>query len=131
MQRAADISAQGFKAVWNLTPLIVEVWNATRPGVSERYLASIMLSECVKHGAECLAYPPIVAYGTNGLTIHYCSPESMVGDSNLILMDAGCEIGFYASDVTRCWPGSPLADFSQWQVHWSSKSFVQYRSASK
>ena len=65
-------------------------------------------------GADRLAYPPVVAVGSDALTIHYSRNDKLLrgGGSThsnahaLVLMDAGCEHWGYASDVTRTWPAS-------------------------
>jgi Xaa-Pro aminopeptidase len=50
------------------------------------------------------AYPPIVASGQNGLILHYTENNQQLNRNDLILIDAGCEVGYYASDITRTFP---------------------------
>ena len=52
-----------------------------------------------------MAYPPVVARGANAATIHYSHSSASYRDTDsLVLMDAGCELHGYVSDVTRTWP---------------------------
>ena len=57
-----------------------------------------------KNGAYSDAYTTIVAGGDNGNTLHYISNSQQLQDGELVLIDAGCEYGMYASDITRTIP---------------------------
>ena len=50
------------------------------------------------------SYPSIVGGGENGTILHYNTNQSVVKDGDLVLVDAGCEVQGYASDITRTWP---------------------------
>jgi Xaa-Pro aminopeptidase len=76
---------------------------ACRPGMMEFELEAEFLHEFRRHGAEC-SYPPIVAAGANACILHYRSNDAPLVDGDLVLIDAGCELGMYASDVTRTFP---------------------------
>ena len=76
----------------------------TRPGVREGALAAAFEFECRVHGASRVAYPSVVAGGADACTIHYGRNDKRAAAGQLMLMDAGCELGGYASDVTRTWP---------------------------
>uniref|UniRef100_A0AAY5F619 Aminopeptidase P N-terminal domain-containing protein n=1 Tax=Electrophorus electricus TaxID=8005 RepID=A0AAY5F619_ELEEL len=56
------------------------------------------------HGANYLAYPPVVAGGNRANTLHYISNNQIVKDGEMLLLDGGCEYFGYVSDVTRTWP---------------------------
>jgi Xaa-Pro aminopeptidase len=75
----------------------------TRPGMLEYELEAEFLHEFKRHGAEC-SYPPIVAAGANACVLHYRSNDAKLEDGELVLIDAGCELEMYASDVTRTFP---------------------------
>lgn len=62
---------------------------ATKPGITEHQLFTIVDYECRMHGAEYLAYPPVVAAGNNANTIHYISNTQKTEESDMVLMDAG------------------------------------------
>ena len=76
---------------------------ACRPGMKEYELEAEFVHEFRRHGAEC-SYPPIVAAGANACILHYRSNDALLVDGDLVLIDAGCELGMYASDVTRTFP---------------------------
>ena len=71
--------------------------------MKEYELEAEFLHEFRRHGAEC-SYPPIVAAGANACMLHYRSNDAQLVDGDLVLIDAGCEFGMYASDVTRTFP---------------------------
>ena len=76
---------------------------ACRPGMKEYELEAEFVHEFRRHGAEC-SYPPIVAAGANACVLHYRVNDASLRDGELVLIDAGCEVSMYASDVTRTFP---------------------------
>jgi Xaa-Pro aminopeptidase len=76
---------------------------ACRPGMKEYELEAEFVHEFRRHGAEC-SYPPIVAAGANACVLHYRANDASIRDGELVLIDAGCEVSMYASDVTRTFP---------------------------
>jgi Xaa-Pro aminopeptidase len=56
------------------------------------------------HNARNEAYSSIVASGKNACILHYINNQSKLNESELILIDAGCEYEGYASDITRTFP---------------------------
>lgn len=85
---------------------INETMAEARPGYSEHHLFAMVDYKCRMNNASHLAYPPVVAAGTNGTTIHYINNTQLTKPGDLVLMDAGCEYGGYTSDITRTWPVS-------------------------
>ncbi|KYN36963.1 putative Xaa-Pro aminopeptidase 3 [Trachymyrmex septentrionalis] len=83
---------------------IVKTIQSSKPGMSEHQLFTTVDYECRMHGAEYLAYPPVVAAGRNANVIHYINNNQIIQSGNLVLMDAGCEYHGYSSDITRTWP---------------------------
>ena len=59
-----------------------------------------------KNGAYSDAYSSIVAAGNNANTLHYIANDAKIHKDDLILIDAGCEYDYYASDITRTIPVS-------------------------
>lgn len=57
-----------------------------------------------KSGAYSDAYTSIVACGNAANTLHYIENSQKLVDKKLILIDAGCEYDYYASDITRTIP---------------------------
>jgi Xaa-Pro aminopeptidase len=96
MRRAAAISTEAHK----------RAMRATRPGRNECEIEAELLHEFRAGGSEYPAYTSIVAGGTNACVLHYISNNAVLKDGDLLLIDAGCELGSYASDITRTFPVS-------------------------
>jgi Xaa-Pro aminopeptidase len=94
MRRAAEIS----------TGAHVRAMQAARPGMMEYEIEAELLYEFRRHGAQFPAYWPIVAGGPNACVLHYRNNDRRLGDGELLLIDAGCELDGYASDITRTFP---------------------------
>ncbi|MCB1922581.1 MAG: aminopeptidase P N-terminal domain-containing protein [Gammaproteobacteria bacterium] len=94
MRTAARISAQAHG----------ELMRRCRPGMYEYQLASLFSHECQMAGAGHLAYPSIVGGGNNACVLHYVENRDALQDGDLVLIDAGCELDYYASDITRTFP---------------------------
>ena len=94
MRRAAAISAAGHRLLMQ----------RCRPGMSEQQLEALFVGACAEHGARFQAYPPIVGGGHNACVLHYVSNDAELNDGDLVLVDAGCELDGYASDITRTFP---------------------------
>ncbi|MFN3428568.1 MAG: aminopeptidase P N-terminal domain-containing protein, partial [Candidatus Sericytochromatia bacterium] len=94
MRRAADVTARGFEAAIA----------AIRPGVSERAVRAAVLHAFAASGAEGPAYEPIVAGGARATVLHAPATERVLALGELVLVDMGAEVGWYASDVTRTYP---------------------------
>src|SRR5262249_26324429 len=83
-----------------------EVMRAARPGLHEFQLEALLLRRFAAEGAAGPSYPPIVASGENTTVLHYTENRRRIGALDLVLIDAGCEVGGYASDITRTFPVS-------------------------
>ena len=94
MRRAARISAEGHRRLMRLC----------RPGRNESELESEFQYHCATQGARYQAYTPIVGGGVNACVLHYVDNGAMLRDGDLVLVDAGCELDGYASDITRTFP---------------------------
>lgn len=79
---------------------------ACRPGMYEYQLQAEIEHEFATHGASHPAYSSIVGSGANGCVLHYTENRSQLQDGDLVLIDAGCEYQYYASDITRTFPVS-------------------------
>jgi Xaa-Pro aminopeptidase len=62
------------------------------------------LHEFRRQGSQSPAYPAIVAGGANACVLHYVDNDQQLKDGELLLIDAGCELDGYASDITRTFP---------------------------
>ena len=76
----------------------------TRPGKFEYEIEAELLHDFVRHAARHPAYASIVAGGANACILHYVENTSELKDGELLLIDAGCELEGYASDITRTFP---------------------------
>jgi Xaa-Pro aminopeptidase len=74
-----------------------------RPGRMEYEVMAELLHEFRSHNAD-LSYHPIVGGGANACVMHYRRNDQRLADGDLLLVDAGCEHDYYASDVTRTFP---------------------------
>ncbi|HEX7054173.1 MAG TPA: Xaa-Pro aminopeptidase [Burkholderiales bacterium] len=77
---------------------------AARPGRNEYEIEAELLYEFRRNGAQFPAYSPIVAGGANACVLHYVANDAPLRDGDLLLIDAGCELDGYASDITRTFP---------------------------
>jgi Xaa-Pro aminopeptidase len=94
MERAVAITGAGHRAVME----------KTRPGMFEYEAEAILRSAFREQGSERHAYPPIVGSGPNATILHYRKNDRRMQDGDLLLVDAGSEYDYYASDVTRTFP---------------------------
>jgi Xaa-Pro aminopeptidase len=76
-----------------------------RPGRMEYEVMAEIQHEFRSHNAD-LSYPPIVAGGANACVMHYRDNDQRLNEGDLLLLDAGCEHDYYASDITRTFPVS-------------------------
>jgi Xaa-Pro aminopeptidase len=77
----------------------------TRPGMYEYEVEAEFIHEFRRHDAR-YSYNPIVATGGNACTLHYVDNAAPLEEGDLLLIDAGCELDYYASDITRTFPVS-------------------------
>lgn len=76
----------------------------TAPGKYEHEVEAEFLHEFRRQGSQAPSYAPIVAGGANACVLHYVDNNRLLNDSELLLIDAGCEVDGYASDITRTFP---------------------------
>ncbi len=72
----------------------------------EYHLEAELLHEFRRHGAQGVAYTSIVAAGANACILHYRADTAELKNNELCLIDAGCELDGYASDITRTFPAN-------------------------
>jgi len=94
MQRAANISALAH----------ARAMRTSKAGLREYHLEAELLHEFRSHGSQFPAYTSIVAAGPNACVLHYRAGDTELRDGDLVLIDAGCELDSYASDITRTFP---------------------------
>ena len=96
MRRAAAISAAAHQ----------RLMQTAAPGCPEQRLEATFLAACAEQGARFQAYPPIVGSGAHACVLHYVENAGVLSDGDLVLVDAGCELDGYASDITRTFPAN-------------------------
>ncbi|MBV8117185.1 MAG: aminopeptidase P N-terminal domain-containing protein [Candidatus Eremiobacteraeota bacterium] len=76
----------------------------TRAGMFEYEIQAIIESEYRRGGAQSTSYESIVASGDRATVLHYVANRDRLEPGALLLVDSGCELDCYATDVTRTWP---------------------------
>jgi Xaa-Pro aminopeptidase len=94
MQQAMDISVRAHHRAMEVC----------QPGMHEYQIEAELLHEFNLAGSRSTAYPSIVAGGQNACVMHYVDNVAPLRDGDLLLIDAGCEMECYASDITRTFP---------------------------
>ncbi len=94
MREAADLTEQGHRRAMAFA----------RPGVQEFEVEAVLTEPWARAGSTGVAYTPIVASGDNATILHYVTNRDVCEDGELLLIDAGCEVAYYACDVTRTFP---------------------------
>ena len=93
MQESADIASASH----------IAAMRATFPGIGEWQIQSAIEAHFIACKSRW-SYPSIVGGGDNATILHYNSNDNKISDGELVLVDAGCEVSGYASDITRTWP---------------------------
>lgn len=81
-----------------------QVIQKCRPGMQESHLEGEMLYQFNRQGARFSAYNTIVGSGKNTCILHYTDNNQILSEGDLVLIDAGCELCGYATDITRTFP---------------------------
>lgn len=102
MRRASQISAGAhIRAMKTCAAML-----ARGEDVREYHLDAELLHEFRRHGSQFPAYGSIVAAGANACVLHYRADAAPIRSGELVLIDAGCELDGYASDITRTFPAN-------------------------
>lgn len=102
IKKACQIAQKSF---YNILPEI-------KPPITERELKDILESEMIKNGAEGTSFDTIVAFRENSAVPHHETGETQLKDNSVILIDFGCKINGYCSDITRTvFYGEPDKEF--------------------
>ena len=105
MRKAADITSKAFE---DAAPLI-------KPGANEADIERAILASFEKNGANGLAFPCLVGSGKNATLPHYMDNNATM-KSGLVVIDIGCSVDGYASDMTRTFPVSGKLTDAQRQL---------------
>lgn len=96
LRAACELSAEGHR----------EAMRFAEPGMYEYQVQAAMEFVWREGGSERNGYPSIVASGPNAVVLHYTENDRQIEGSDLILIDAACEVDHYSSDITRTFPAS-------------------------
>ncbi|MGV1044941.1 aminopeptidase P N-terminal domain-containing protein [Limnohabitans sp.] len=102
MRRASQISARAHVRAMQRSAAMLRAGQDVR----EYHLDAELLHEFRQHGSQYPAYGSIVAAGANACVLHYRADEGRIREGELVLIDAGCELDGYASDITRTFPAN-------------------------
>ena len=102
MRRASQISAQAHIRAMQRSARMLRAGQDVR----EYHLDAELLHAFREGGSQYPAYGSIVAAGANACVLHYRADAAPVRDGELVLIDAGCELDGYASDITRTFPAN-------------------------
>ena len=107
MRKAIDISSKAH----------IELMKMCHVGINERDLEAQFLYYSYTAGTREQAYPSIVGSGKNACILHYIQNQSQCKDGDLVLVDAGCEYDYYASDITRTFPVNGVFSPAQKEIY--------------
>jgi len=102
LRRAASISADAHVRTMQRCAGMIRAGREVR----EYHLDAELLHEFRRHGSQYPAYGSIVAAGGNACVLHYRADTGLIRAGELVLIDAGCELDGYASDITRTFPAN-------------------------
>ncbi|MGF1468816.1 MAG: aminopeptidase P N-terminal domain-containing protein [Sandaracinaceae bacterium] len=94
MARAAEVTREAHLAAMRIA----------RPGLHEYEVEAELRRVFLRGGSQRVAYDPIVGSGPNATVLHYRRNDRRMEDGDLLLIDAGAEVDYYACDVTRTFP---------------------------
>ena len=96
IKKAIDLTEKGIHAIMD----------HLRPGVNEAELQAYWDFTLTMNGAKDNAFLPIIAGGKNSCILHYEDNDQVVGDGEVLQIDLGAEYGYYAADISRCFPAN-------------------------
>ena len=106
MTKAAEIASSAH----------IMAMKSSHEGIGEWQIQSIIEGYFLNEKSQW-SYPSIVGGGDNATILHYKSNDAIVNDGELVLVDAGCEVHGYASDITRTWPVNGKFSKSQQEIY--------------
>jgi Xaa-Pro aminopeptidase len=113
MRRASQISAGAHIRAMKRSAAMLRAGQEVR----EYHLDAELLHEFRQHGSQYPAYGSIVAGGANACVLHYRADAGPILSGDLVLIDAGCELDGYASDITRTFPANGKFSAAQRELY--------------
>jgi len=96
LEAACAVTVAGFRAAFG----------AVTPGMNEGELAAVVEFEFRRRGAPRVSFETICASGANAATLHYIRNDATIDDGDLVLIDAGAEVGLVSADISRTFPAN-------------------------
>jgi Xaa-Pro aminopeptidase len=96
LRRAIEVTMEG----------ILHAMATARPGMNEGAAEAAAEYAFRALGSPRLGFPTICGAGRNSCILHYVTNDAWIGEDDLVLMDAGAEVGYFTADITRTWPVS-------------------------
>lgn len=81
--------------------VLSDVLEKLHTNVTELVIAEFITKRFVKYGAPILAFSPIVSFGKNTANIHHKPDKNKLKNGDMIMLDFGCTVNHYCSDMTR------------------------------
>lgn len=81
--------------------VFADVLEWIRPGLSEKEVAAEIVYRHLKMGADGMSFDPVVAFGPNSALPHVRPSDRVLESGDVVLLDIGCFVDGYASDMTR------------------------------
>lgn len=78
-----------------------DVLKILKTGITEKEVADFIEKRFVKYGAPVLSFSPIVAFGKGSADIHHVPSKNKLKVGDIIMLDFGCTVNHYCSDMTR------------------------------
>jgi len=94
MQKACDLGVEAHMAAAR----------QLQPGAHEYQVEAAFGHHARHHGSTGNGYPSICGCGPNAAVLHYVTNLHPLRRGQPFLIDAGCEWGYYTSDITRTYP---------------------------
>ncbi len=107
IKSAAEL-AQIRKASQIRVRALLETIRSTRPGMYEYEVAAIYEYYCKKAGAKDLAYNTIISSAENHPYLHYYKHDRLLQDGDFLVIDAGPNVDYYATDMTVSYPANGI-----------------------
>ena len=103
-----------------ITASMRQKWTGEKP------LHSFLEYTFDQNGMDGVGYIPVIAGGTNALNIHYTRNDALIGEDDMILVDAGAQHGGYITDISRTWPNNGVFTAAQRDLYYAVLSVQRH-----
>ena len=107
IRKAIEITGKAF----------LRVLEMLRPGIMEYEIEAELSAIFTSSGTQGHAFDPIVASGSNALILHYTNNSDLCKDGDMVLLDFGASMNYYAADCSRTLPVNGRFTSRQRQVY--------------